>query len=87
MRAGIAKINFATELNKAFTAGIKQKLSDDPGLVDVRKYGSFGKENVKKVVKEKIWLLDSTNKAEEVLKFIQDKKLIEDKNDKSKIVE
>ncbi|MDN5312354.1 MAG: fructose-bisphosphate aldolase, class [Thermoanaerobacteraceae bacterium] len=87
IRAGIAKINFATELNKAFTTGIKQKLSEDPGLVDVRKYGAFGRENVKKVVKEKIRLLDSANKAEEVLKFIQDKKLIEDKNDKSKIVE
>lgn len=87
IRAGIAKINFATELNKAFTTGIKQKLSEDPGLVDARKYGAFGRENVKKVVKEKIRLLDSANKAEEVLKFIQDKKLIEDKNDKSKIVE
>jgi len=74
IRAGIAKINFATELNKAFTAGIKQKLSDDPGLVDVRKYGAFGRDNVKKVVKEKIRLLDSANKAEEVLKFISKEK-------------
>ena len=87
IRAGIAKINFATELNKAFTAGIKQKLSDDPGLVDVRKYGAFGRENVKKVVKEKIRLLDSAKKAEEVMEIVQDKPIYRVIDDKPEIVE
>lgn len=35
--------------------------------MDVRKYGSVARDNVKKVVKEKIRLLGSANKAKQIL--------------------
>jgi len=70
IKAGIAKINFATELNKAYTKGIKEKLTQDPQLVDTRKYGEFGREKVKEVVKEKIRLLGSSGKAKEIMDII-----------------
>ncbi|MDK2878026.1 MAG: fructose-bisphosphate aldolase, class [Thermoanaerobacteraceae bacterium] len=78
IKAGITKINFATELNKAYTEAVKKKLSEDPELVDVRKYGEAARENVKKVVKEKIRLLGSNNKAEDVLSYISGKKYFKD---------
>jgi len=74
IKAGICKINFATELNKAFTIAIKQKLQSDPEVIDVRKYGRVARESVKRVVKEKIQLLNSSNKAPEILKVISERK-------------
>jgi len=70
IKAGIAKINFATELNKAYTEALKQIFSDKPELIDVRKYGEFGREKVKEVVKEKMRLLGSSGKAKEIMKEI-----------------
>ena len=37
-RAGMAKINIATQLNVAFTHALRTALADDPDLVDSRKY-------------------------------------------------
>lgn len=87
IKAGISKINFATELNKAFTNAIKEKLEAEPELVDVRKYGAYARERVKKVVKEKIRLLNSSGRADEVMGFIKKNRYFEKKSDKSKIVE
>ncbi|ERM92431.1 fructose-bisphosphate aldolase [Caldanaerobacter subterraneus subsp. yonseiensis KB-1] len=70
VKAGISKVNFATELNKAFTYALRKELSNNPDLVDVRKYGATARENVKKTVKEKIQLLNATNKAPDILKII-----------------
>jgi len=70
IKAGIAKINFATELNKAYTEALKQKFAQEPELVDVRKYGEFGRQKVKEVVQEKIRLLCSSGKAKEVMNEI-----------------
>lgn len=70
IKAGIAKINFATELNKAYTQALKQKFTQEPELVDVRKYGEFGREKVKEVVRDKIRLLGSSGKAKEIMKEI-----------------
>jgi len=70
VKAGIAKINFATELNKAYTNALKEKLGKEPELVDVRKYGEYGREKVKETVREKMRLLGSSGKAREVMSEI-----------------
>ncbi|WNV88296.1 class II fructose-bisphosphate aldolase [Umezawaea sp. Da 62-37] len=44
VRAGMRKINIATQLNKFFTAAIRAGLGDDPVLVDPRRYLGAGRE-------------------------------------------
>jgi fructose-bisphosphate aldolase class II len=46
VRAGMTKINVATQLNKAFTAAIRSSLNGDAGMVDPRRYGSAGRDAV-----------------------------------------
>ena len=46
VRAGMTKINVATQLNKAFTAAVRASLDGDAGLVDPRRYGSAGRDAV-----------------------------------------
>ena len=46
VRAGMTKINVATQLNKAFTAAIRACLNADSGMVDPRRYGSAGRDAV-----------------------------------------
>ena len=44
--AGMTKINIATQLNKVFTAAIRERLGADEQLVDPRTYGAAGREAV-----------------------------------------
>ncbi|HTT52958.1 MAG TPA: ketose-bisphosphate aldolase [Streptosporangiaceae bacterium] len=46
VRAGMTKVNVATQLNKAFTAAIRRCLADDSALVDPRRYGAAGRDAV-----------------------------------------
>ncbi|RDI21503.1 class II fructose-bisphosphate aldolase [Lentzea flaviverrucosa] len=46
VRAGMWKINIATQLNKHFTASVRTALDDDPALVDPRRYLGAGREAV-----------------------------------------
>jgi fructose-bisphosphate aldolase, class II len=46
VRAGMTKINIATQRNKVFTTAIRQTLGDDGAMVDPRRYGSAGREAV-----------------------------------------
>ncbi|HEY5350843.1 MAG TPA: class II fructose-bisphosphate aldolase [Streptosporangiaceae bacterium] len=46
VRAGMTKINVATQLNKVFTAAIRACLNADSGMVDPRRYGSAGRDAV-----------------------------------------
>ena len=46
VRAGMTKINVATQLNKAFTAAVRACLNGDAGMVDPRRYGSAGRDAV-----------------------------------------
>ena len=46
VRAGMTKINVATQLNKAFTAAVRASLNGDAGMVDPRRYGSAGRDAV-----------------------------------------
>jgi fructose-bisphosphate aldolase class II len=46
VRAGMTKINIATQLNKVFTAAVRRYLAADPAVVDPRRYGSAGRDAV-----------------------------------------
>jgi fructose-bisphosphate aldolase, class II len=44
--AGMTKINIATQLNKVFTAAVREHLAADPALVDTRRYLGAGRAAV-----------------------------------------
>jgi fructose-bisphosphate aldolase class II len=46
VRAGMTKINVATQLNKAFTSAVRTSLNGDEEMVDPRRYGSAGRDAV-----------------------------------------
>jgi fructose-bisphosphate aldolase class II len=46
VRAGMTKINIATQLNKVFTSAVRDHLSSDPRVVDPRKYLSAGRDAI-----------------------------------------
>jgi len=60
---GIAKINIDTDLRLAFTASVREVLTTSPAVYDPRKIVGPAKENMKKVVKEKMHLFGSAGKA------------------------
>jgi fructose-bisphosphate aldolase class II len=60
---GIAKINIDTDLRLAFTASIREVLVSSPKEYDRRKILGPAKENMKKVVQEKMRLFRSSGKA------------------------
>ena len=43
VRAGMTKVNVATQLNQAYTGAVRQCLVNDSALVDPRRYGSAGR--------------------------------------------
>ena len=63
IKRGISKVNFATELRIAFSNGIKDYLKNDPDVFDPKKYCKAGSEKVTELVKEKIDVCGSANKA------------------------
>ncbi|MCR4909415.1 MAG: class II fructose-1,6-bisphosphate aldolase [Lachnospiraceae bacterium] len=63
IRRGISKVNFATELRIAYTGGMKEYLKEDPEVFDPKKYGKRSMEAVTNLVKEKMRLLGSENRA------------------------
>ena len=46
VRAGMTKINIATQLNKVFTAAVRHALSADATAVDPRGYGAAGRDAI-----------------------------------------
>jgi fructose-bisphosphate aldolase, class II len=44
--AGMTKINVATQLNKAFSAALRDALAADPSLVDPRRYVTAGRDAI-----------------------------------------
>lgn len=60
---GIAKINIDTDLRLAFTGSVREVLSTKPEVYDPRKILGPAKENMKKVVQEKMRLFGSSGKA------------------------
>jgi len=46
VRAGMTKINIATQLNKVYTAAVRDYLAAEPAVVDPRRYGSAGRDAI-----------------------------------------
>jgi fructose-bisphosphate aldolase, class II len=46
VRAGMTKINIATQLNKVYTSAVRSYLSAEPAVVDPRRYGAAGRDAV-----------------------------------------
>lgn len=63
VRRGISKVNFATELRIAYSDGVKEFLKANPDAFDPKKYGAVGMEHVTNLVKEKITVCGSGNRA------------------------
>lgn len=60
---GIAKVNFATELRVAYTDAMRKLLSENPDIYDPKKPGKAGMDAVKEIVKSRILMCGSENKA------------------------
>jgi tagatose 1,6-diphosphate aldolase GatY/KbaY len=60
---GISKVNFATELRAAFTEGVKQALAAAPDLYDPKKMGVRARDNVRRLVMEKIRMCGADGRA------------------------
>lgn len=60
---GICKVNIATELKIPFTNAIKEYLINNPEENDPRKYFAPAKKAIREVVKNKILICGSNNKA------------------------
>ncbi len=60
---GIAKINFATELRVAYTDAMRKLLVENPSMYDPKKPGKAGMDAVKEIVKSRILMCGSENKA------------------------
>jgi len=63
IKMGLSKINIATQLNTAFTAGVRSALEENNTLVDPRKYLGRGIAAQIEVVRERIRFLGSSGKA------------------------
>lgn len=63
IRRGICKVNYATELRIAYTRGVNKYLSENPEVIDPKKYNKAGIDAVKSFVKEKIKVCGCENKA------------------------
>ena len=63
IKLGINKINTDTDLRIAFTAGVRKALKDNPAEFDPRKILGPAKELIKKVIKQRIKIFGSNNKA------------------------
>lgn len=60
---GICKVNFATELRQAYTAGIKEVLAKDPDVYDPKKYGKVAMAKVQALVEDRIKVCGANGKA------------------------
>lgn len=63
IKNGISKININTELQIAWSKGVREKIANDDKVYDPRKIISAGEQNVKAAITAKIKLLGSFNKA------------------------
>ena len=57
IRRGICKVNYATDLRIAFTAGVKQGIAENPESFDPKKYLAYGRKAVEQCVRELIRIL------------------------------
>jgi fructose-bisphosphate aldolase, class II len=60
VRAGLTKINIATQLNKVFTASVRDYLARDTAVVDPRRYLAAGRDAISSEVARLLGLLGAT---------------------------
>jgi fructose-bisphosphate aldolase class II len=63
VRAGMTKINIATQLNKVHTAAVRAALAADPALVDPRRYTAAGRDAVAAEVARLLTVLGAAGAA------------------------
>ena len=63
VKAGMCKVNYATELRIAYSNGVKETLEKDPSVYDPKVYGRAAMKKVEDVVRKNIGLCFSENKA------------------------
>ena len=63
IRLGVCKVNIATELRIAYTAGVRSFLENNPDAYDPKQPGKAGMEAVIALAREKIRLVRSSGKA------------------------
>jgi fructose-bisphosphate aldolase class II len=63
VKLGLAKVNVATQLSKAFTGAVREALAADTELVDPRKYLGPGREAQIEVVRERLRFVGAAGKA------------------------
>ena len=63
IKEGISKINTDTDLRLAFTGAVREVLYTNPKVYDPRKILGPAREEMKRVVKERIELFGSAGKA------------------------
>jgi fructose-bisphosphate aldolase, class II len=68
VRAGMTKVNIATQLNKVFTGAVRLTLSAQPATTDPRKYGTAGRDAVASEVTRLLRLLVSGHNAHDAMK-------------------
>jgi fructose-bisphosphate aldolase, class II len=64
VRAGLTKINIATQLNKVFTAAVRDRLALDPAVVDPRRYLQTGRAAVAAEVTRLLAVLEGGMRSE-----------------------
>lgn len=63
IKHGLAKVNIATQLNKAFTGAVREVLASDGELVDPRKYLGAGRAAQIEAVRERLRFVGAAGKA------------------------
>lgn len=63
---GVRKINIDTNIREAFVKGVHQAIEANPEEIDPRKILGPAKEEMKKIIKEKIRLFGSSGKGKQV---------------------
>ncbi len=63
IECGTCKINVNTECQQFFTKNVRETLNNDSKMYDPRKYLTPGMEGIKQVVRDKVAIFGSANKA------------------------
>ena len=61
IECGICKLNINSELQQAWTSGVREKLNNDTEVYDPRKVIKAGEANIKTAIKAKLELLKTVN--------------------------
>lgn len=64
IRRGMCKVNFATELRAAYTQAGKRLITEKPDTIDPKALGKAGMDAVRELVKDRIRVCGSENKAD-----------------------